>query len=405
MRHLSDGALRRLYDEPAAIPAAARRHYATCARCRGRSDTIVADARAAATLLAVGDVHADRTAAFTQIRQRIAAESGVHSRRWHQRWYERVGAMVQLQLNGRRLARPVGGAIVAAALVGALALTPVGSLAQSFITIFEPQQFVAVPVTPGEMQSLPNLQDYGTMTQSAPPEAREVASAAAAAAASGLAVRIPASLPAGVPMNATYTVLSQGTASFTFSAARAQAAAAATGKTLPPMPAGLDGSTLQATIGPAIVATYGGNVGISSGDTTLRGRHAGIKDVVTGRAAVQQEGDIPSLVVAEAAQPRIRSTGATAQEIEDYLLEQPGVSPQLAAEIKAIGDPATALPIPLPVERATAQTVQVQGVSGLAVGDNTGLGSGVIWEKDGVVYGVAGALPESQILAIANSLQ
>jgi hypothetical protein len=120
---------------------------------------------------------------------------------------------------------------------------------------------------------------------------------------------------------------------------------------------------------------------------------------------VQQEGDIPSLVVAEAAQPRIRSTGATAQEIEDYLLEQPGVSPQLAAEIKAIGDPTTALPIPLPVERATAQTVQVQGVSGLAVGDNTGLGSGVIWEKDGVVYGVAGALPESQILAIANSLQ
>jgi hypothetical protein len=49
--------------------------------------------------------------------------------------------------------------------------------------------------------------------------------------------------------------------------------------------------------------------------------------------------------------------------------------------------------------------VQVQGTSGLAVGDNTGIGSGVIWEKDGVVYGVAGALPESQILAIANSLQ
>src|ERR671933_33338 len=124
-----------------------------------------------------------------------------------------------------------------------------------------------------------------------------------------------------------------------------------------------------------------------------------------GRAAVHREGDIPSLVVAEAAQPRITSTGATAREIEDYLLAQPGVSPQLAAEIKAIGDPTTALPIPVPVERATAQTVQVQGTSGLAVGDNTGIGSGVIWEKDGVVYGVAGALPESQILAIANSLQ
>jgi hypothetical protein len=403
MHHLDDGALRRLYDEPAAIPAAARRHYATCVRCQGRFDTIAADARAAATLLAVSDVHADRAAAFTQIRQRIAAESGVHSRRWHQRWYERMGAMIRL--NGRRLARPAGGVIVAAALVGALALTPAGSLAQSFIDIFAPQQFAAVPVTPGEMQSLPNLRDYGTMTQSTQPAARQVASAAAAAAASGLVVHTPASLPAAIPTNVTYTVLSQGTTSFTFSAARAQAAAAATGKTLPPMPAGLDGSTLQVTIGPAVVATYGGNMGISGGDTRLRGRHAGLKGVVTGRAAVQREGDIPSLVVAEAAQPRITSTGATAREIEDYLLAQPGVSPQLAAEIRAIGDPTSVLPVPIPVTRATAQTVQVQGVSGLAVGDNTGIGSGVIWEKDGVVYGVAGALPESQILAIANSLQ
>jgi hypothetical protein len=243
------------------------------------------------------------------------------------------------------------------------------------------------------------------MTQSAPPTAQQVASAAAAAAATGLVVHAPASLPAGVPTNVTYTVLSQGTASFTFSAAKAQAAAAATGKTLPPMPAGLDGSTLQVTIGPAVVATYGGTMGIGGEGTRLRGRHAGIKGVATGRAAEHPEGNMPSLVVAEAAQPRITSTGATVKEIEDYLLAQPGVSPQLAAEIKAIGDPTTALPIPVPVERATAQTVQVQGVSGLAVGDNTGIGSGVIWEKDGVVYGVAGALPESQILAIANSLQ
>ena len=310
-----------------------------------------------------------------------------------------------VQINGRRLVRPVGGVVAAAALVGALALTPVGSLAQSFITIFEPTQFAAVPVTPGEMQSLPSLRDYGTMTQSAQPAAQQVAGAAAAAAASGLVVRTPASLPAGVPTNVTYGVLSQGTASFTFSAARARAAAAATGKTLPAMSAHIDGSVLQVTIGPAVVATYGGNVGIGGGDTKLRSRHVGIKGMVTGRAVTQREGDnIPSLVVAEAAQPRVTSTGASVKEIEDYLLEQPGVSPQLASEIRAIGDPSTTLPIPIPVERATAQTVQVQGVSGLAVGDNTGIGSGVIWEKDGVVYGVAGALPESQILAIANSL-
>ena len=53
----------------------------------------------------------------------------------------------------------------------------------------------------------------------------------------------------------------------------------------------------------------------------------------------------------------------------------------------------------------TGDTVQVQGVSGLAVGDNTGLGSGVIWERDGMVYAVGGTLPQDQVLKIANALQ
>src|SRR5437763_820164 len=284
MHHLDDGALRRLCDEPAAIPAVARRHYATCARCQGKRAEIAADARAAATLLAVGNVRADPAVALTQTRQRIAAESGVHARRWHQRWYERMGAMGHL--NSRRLVKPVGSVIAA-------------------------------------------------------------------------------------------------------------------GKTLPSMPAGLDGSTLQVTIGPAVVATYGGDVG-----SVIGGAKAGnTGNGQESEGGAPGGGTLPTLVVAEAAQPRVTSTGASVKEIEDYLLAQPGVSPQLASQIKAIGGPSTTLPIPIPVDRATAQTVQVQGVSGLAVGDNTGLGSGVIWEKDGVVYGVAGALPESQILTIANSLQ
>jgi hypothetical protein len=48
--------------------------------------------------------------------------------------------------------------------------------------------------------------------------------------------------------------------------------------------------------------------------------------------------------------------------------------------------------------------VTVQGVQGLAVGDSTGLGSVVIWEKDGIIYGVGGPLTEDQVLDIANSL-
>ena len=103
--------------------------------------------------------------------------------------------------------------------------------------------------------------------------------------------------------------------------------------------------------------------------------------------------------------PAVTSTDATVAGIEDYLLKQPGISPQLAAAIRAIGDPSSTLPIPIPIDMASAKTVQVQGVSGLAIGDITAAGSGVIWQKNGVVYGVAGFLPESEILAIANGLQ
>ena len=143
------------------------------------------------------------------------------------------------------------------------------------------------------------------------------------------------------------------------------------------MPPALDGSTLRVAIGPVVIGTYG-----TAADT----------------------GDLPQLVIAQAPMPRVTSSGATVAAIEHYLLAQPGVAPELAASIRAIGDPTTTLPIPIPIDMAQADHVAVQGVTGLAIGDNTGIGSGVIWEKDGMVYGVAGTLPENQVLAIARSL-
>jgi hypothetical protein len=41
----------------------------------------------------------------------------------------------------------------------------------------------------------------------------------------------------------------------------------------------------------------------------------------------------------------------------------------------------------------------------MALGDNTGLGAGVVWQRDGFLYGVAGSRSERDILAIANSLR
>jgi hypothetical protein len=172
---------------------------------------------------------------------------------------------------------------------------------------------------------------------------------------------------------------------FTFDAAKAAAAAAKAGKSLPKMPSGMDGSKLTVTVGPAVIEVFGNlNSSAASDPTQL---------------------NLPQLIVGESTAPVVTSSGVTTKQLEDYLLAQPGVSPQLAAAIRAIKDPSTTLPIPIPVQYATSKTVPVQNVQGLALGDNTGLGAAVIWIKDGTVYGVAGTLKQDVVLDLANHLK
>ena len=60
--------------------------------------------------------------------------------------------------------------------------------------------------------------------------------------------------------------------------------------------------------------------------------------------------------------------------------------------------------VPVPIEFGTATRIQVQGVDGIALGDNTGVGAGVIWIKNGVVYGVVGTIKQSDAILVANQL-
>jgi len=430
MRHLNDGALRRLYDEPEAVAPADRAHAAACRRCQDAYARVASDAQATAGLFAAASptlgARVDPAIALRQVRRRVASEPSPRITGVRLPWrrpLERMTPMYSMsQHNARRVARPAGVLVAAAALVAALALTPAGSLAASLVSIFEPQQFTAVPITSGDLQGLPPLDSYGTMTEQQNTTHRQAANAADAARITGLTVRTPAALPAGVPSTVTYNVMSQGVAAFTFDAAKARAAAAKSGKTLLPMPAGLDGATLRLSVGPIVVATYGGNPlgattnstardGVSRAKANGRSAIAQVRKGVNPRGAVAQArsngAEIPSLVIVQAPRPRLTTTnGVTVQELEDYLAGQPGVSPQLALEIKSIGDPSTTLPVPIPIDRFNAQHVMLKnGADSLVVGDNTGVGSGVIWQKKGMVYAVGGTLTQDQVLAIANSLR
>ena len=318
--------------------------------------------------------------ALTRFRARVQSEgitgvAPVARRRVTSRW-----------LQG--LAAAAGVVIVASALT-------LSGVADSVLKIFEPKSVVAVPITQSDLNYLGqactgmNLQDcmgaYGTFVWTAPPQPKEVQSRGQASADAGFAVQAPAALPSSVTGNPRYGVINRSSATFTFSADSTRQAAARQNRTAPPMPANMDGSKLFITGGPAVVQIWGAPAGATGG---------------TGAYP-----DMPTLVVGQAKAPTISSDGVTVVELRAYLLSQPGISPQLAAAIRAIGDPSSTLPVPVPAELAISHPVNVQGVQGLYVGDNTGIASAVIWQKDGMMFEVIGSFTESQAVSIANSMR
>ena len=368
MRHLNEGTLRRIYDEPLALTAADQAHLDGCLDCKARFQGVASTAGAAAGLLRVAPFEPQPAHALVRLRSRIQQQQS-QPVSWFQRWSERNSPRL------RPLATPAIAFALAAVLISGVAAT---GLAVHFLRVFEPKQVVAVQVSPSG--TIANLRlDYGQVKWlPAPPSTQRVSDPATAHAQSGLPVLMPASLPNGVSGPVSYGVISEATGSLTFDAARLQASAAREKVHASPMPASINGSTLIVKGGPALIEAWG-----------LSSNGSGVS--------------APTLVIAQTRVPTVDSTGADRSELENYLLSQPGVPPEFAAQIKAIQDPSTTLPIPIPQGIATSESVQVQGVKGVLI--KAALGAGVVWVKNGVIYAVGGQLTPDQVLAIASSLR
>ncbi|HUZ88101.1 MAG TPA: hypothetical protein VNF26_14235 [Candidatus Baltobacterales bacterium] len=364
MAHLDDGTLRRMIDDPDGSTGADARHLETCAECTSRLETVSKDALAISSLLAVPDASVNVARALQLVRSAPQAQP-------------RFGFRLPIARPG---SRPI--VIAFAAAVAAVALLVV-AVAQGGV-VFAPSSVTPVPVTLADMQALSQLSSYGTVTWTEKPQLQVGSPAVDTAKVSGLQFPKVGSLPQGVSSNLTYVAMSQGVVEFTFSAAKA--AAASTGKALPKMPAGMDGVKLTVTVGPAVGDVYGNLTAPTGSDVS--------------------QANLPELIVGKSSAPTATSSSSqvTVKQLESYLLTLPGISLQLAAAIKAIGDPSTTLPIPIPIQYATSSKVEVQKVQGIALGDNTGVGSGVIWVKNGVVYAVAGTIKQSDAIKIANNL-
>lgn len=316
----------------------------------------------------------DATAALTRFRERASRERIAPAP------YSlgRLGRVVTLPW-----ARPLAAAFGALAIVAALSLTGV---ADTILTVFEPQRIAPIQVDARQLNGIPNLGAYGTLTWIAQPSIAPVADAKAAAAVAGFTPLAPAALPASIPAGTRVAVIPQAKATFQFDEAKARAAAAKAGTSLPAMPSTIASTTLTMTGGPAIVQQFG-----ASGGTTEKLDPASMSG--------------PQVILVQSRVPVVTSNGATVQELRDYAVAQPGVPPALAAQILAIGDPVRTLMVPVGVDVATAKTVTVRGTQGYLVGDGTGLGSGVVWVENGYVLGVMGTLSSSDLLALVNGLR
>jgi hypothetical protein len=192
-------------------------------------------------------------------------------------------------------------------------------------------------------------------------EAQTFHSAAQAQAAAGIPLSLPAHLPSGVQGAVGYVMQPQVTATVSFGANAGS----------------LAGSSVVLEVGPAVLAEYG-----SSG---------------TGS-------ELPTLGVLTMMRPTGSSADATMSQIEAFLLSRPDIPPQLAEEIRLLGDLRTTLPVPTP-PGTNARSVQIGRFPGVLLADASGAASGVIWEDgNGLVHVVAGLVDSQDVLTVAAQI-
>ena len=111
-----------------------------------------------------------------------------------------------------------------------------------------------------------------------------------------------------------------------------------------------------------------------------------------------EENGRPSLVVGRSGPIETAVEGPVDPDrMRSFLLDLPGLPDGLVAQLGAISDWRSSLPLPVPVDVASASTVDINGVEVTQV-DVPGFGTGYLWvEPDGTVTGVAGQDPDEAL--------
>lgn len=383
MRHVPEGVLRRLVDEPLAVPDHDAEHVQRCRRCQGHRDRVARDADRAHELVARPQPVPDLDRAWDRLsRPRRAPTRRVPGR-----------------IRPRRLAGPTGVAVVSGLLVAGVAA------AATLTVVFSPTHVAPLPVTKGDLQSLTSALGiggpglfarrsasassaaptgtpstgpitpaggtstrawaYGTIAWPTRPKPVKTTSLQAAEAAAGMTVDLPVTLPPGVEGPPSFVAVPRTSVSVTFDAAAGPS---------------LAGSTLTLTLGPGVLTEY--------------------RATPIGTGAF---GNVPTLAFATMQRPTATSTGATIAQLEAFVLGRPGFPKDLADAIRLLGNLKNVLPVPVP-SGTTETSTSIGGSPAVLLSAGGGAATGVVWEHDGIVRTVAGLLDQQDVMNVARQL-
>lgn len=281
-------------------------------------------------------------------------------------------------------------------LAAALALmlffgTPQGrGAAAQFLAQFRSERFAAVSLSTSQIanleQTMSELQQLGTISGiDTAPEPHAVASVAEASRFAGFPVLEPdpATLPAGLSATPTEVrALPAHQVRFTFDLDQARAYYQSIGQNDVTLPERFDGAALIVNTPAAVLLEY------RSGDTPADTPFGfGLVIGQAGTVTVGVEGDV------------------TLEELREFLFGLPGLSPETVQQLQAIDDWETTLPVPIPVDQMYWERATIAGSPGLLLNDNTGLGSAALWQRDGRIFGIAGAMKARELQRVAESLR
>ena len=386
--------------------AAIQEHARSCADCGERLTQLRLTGALAQGRLAL----LDADAAALPSRPAVAAILAAARHPQRPAWRAAVeGALARLRESAWRPAPLAAGAAVAVVLLGGAAMTQpaVQSFAQGVVQSLRVQKVQPVKLdltqlSGGSLPGIDQLLSTGTYQGPTEPSVRS-ATPAEASKATGFTVRAPSRLPAQVTGSRSVWVSDPVSFTFTYNGDKLAALAQQYGVTDASLLAslrGLNGTTVKGTV-PAAAGIFYGQLGPAA-QRAGAARDAAKHDLAKVPQATQAAGGggQPFLALVQLKTPGL-DVPANVDQLRSQLLKSGAVPPALAAQLLAIQDWKTTLPVP--VVHGQSQQVAVDGVTGTLFTGDAPMPV-LFWQKDGVVYVLAASGSPQDVLDAARSL-